>query len=246
MNFEPMRVMRPREQVEGQLRSAIISRKFEQGTRLPSEAELATMFGVSRTTIREALRTLASDGLVQKVPGAAGGSFVSAIDHTSLSQQIGDGVATVLRIGSLTPAEIFQVRRLLEVPTVGLAAENRTEAQLESLRECVDEVASLNAGDPRIRALDIKFHSIIAESSDNRLLSAIVSALMKAVGMLDLLNLDEADEHSKVDYHHKIIEAIANKDANQAMDMMWKHMDELASIEVQPMFHDGTPFTESA
>ncbi|MCA3749647.1 MAG: winged helix-turn-helix transcriptional regulator, partial [Rubrobacter sp.] len=77
--FKPAPVRRAREQVESQLREAILSGTFRSGDRLPSELELAKSFGVSRTTVREALGSLASAGLISKVPGASGGSFVRRV-----------------------------------------------------------------------------------------------------------------------------------------------------------------------
>ena len=80
-NHPLQRVLRPREQVERQLREAIYAGRFAPGQKLPSEADLGKLFAVSRPTVREALRSIAAAGLIRTVPGAQGGSFVSSLDH---------------------------------------------------------------------------------------------------------------------------------------------------------------------
>ena len=130
MTFKPRPVSRAREQVEAQIREAILSGTFQRGDRLPSEAELASDFAVSRTTVREALRSLAAAGLISKVPGATGGSFVQAIDYRGLGSLIGESIENSLRLGSIDFDEVIHVRRLLEVPSAGLAAINRTESDI--------------------------------------------------------------------------------------------------------------------
>src|ERR1700689_745140 len=82
--FAPIPVLRPREQVEEQIRAAILSGLLDVGSKLPSEAVLANQFSVSRTTVREALRSLATKSLIEKIPGPAGGTFVRKVDHWSL------------------------------------------------------------------------------------------------------------------------------------------------------------------
>jgi len=74
--FRPNAVQRPREQIESQIRQAILSGSLEHGERLPSESALAEQFNVSRPTVREALSALKESGLITKSAGARGGSFV--------------------------------------------------------------------------------------------------------------------------------------------------------------------------
>src|ERR1700733_6789225 len=88
--FRAHRVMRPQEQVESQVRKAIPDGEFRPADRLPSAASLARNLGVSRSTVREALRAPSDAGLITTFPGAAGGSFVEAVDHQSLSQRFGE------------------------------------------------------------------------------------------------------------------------------------------------------------
>lgn len=238
MNFDPVPIRRPREQVETQLRSAIIEGTFKNGDRLPSEMDLASRFNVSRTTIREALRSLANEGLLRKIPGASGGSFVTAVDHNSLSTQIKDGVSTVLRLGTVSMPEILQVRNFLEIPASGLAAQSISNAHLDVLRNCIDDVKNLELGDPRVAEIDAQFHSVIASASENRMLSAFVCALHDATRPANYLHFTEADGRETVLQHIAIVRALSRGDANEAQKAMREHLEYLERMPVNPQYAD--------
>jgi DNA-binding FadR family transcriptional regulator len=228
--FEPQPVRRPREQVEAQLREAILDGHFQQGERLPSEVELAARFTVSRTTIREALRSLAVDGLVRKVPGAAGGSFVLAIDHHALGGQLRDSVGTILRLGSVSMEEVREVRRLLELPAARLAARHSTPEQVQELRNFVDEVKRLPLADPLIDDMDVSFHSLIAEGSRNRLLFSFISALHQVMRPVRFLEFSERTGRETVLQHIGIVRALEQHDEDAAEAAMATHLEYLETL----------------
>jgi len=228
--FDPKPVKRPREQVESQLREAILEGHFQQGEKLPSELDLSARFGVSRTTIREALRALASDGLIRKVPGAAGGNFVMAIDHHALGGQIRESVETILRLGTVTMEELLQVRQFLEVPSASLAARNRSEEQLAELRRFVEDVKGLPLADPRIEDLDVSFHSVIAEASGNRMLLSFVSALHQVTRPVRYLDFSESAGRETVRQHIEIVKAIEEGNEDAAAEAMRTHLEYLGTL----------------
>ena len=131
--FVAVPVRRLREQVEEQIREAIRSGQLAIGARLPSEIALANSFSVSRTTVREALRSLAARGLISKAPGSGGGSFVKSVDHWSLGHIVREGVEHLVQMGTIETAEASSVRKILEVPAVRMAAENASEGDLDAL-----------------------------------------------------------------------------------------------------------------
>jgi GntR family transcriptional regulator, transcriptional repressor for pyruvate dehydrogenase complex len=133
------KVLRPRQQVENTLRKAVLSGQLVTGQRLPAETELARQFSVSRPTIREVLSALETQGLIRKIPGAGGGSFVQTVDHTALGRVVQESVHNVLRLGCVSFDEVAIVRQYLEVPSVILAAAHRTEEDLVELRQIVRE-----------------------------------------------------------------------------------------------------------
>jgi DNA-binding FadR family transcriptional regulator len=228
--FEPQPVQRPREQVESQLRKAILDGAFTQGDKLPSEVELANQFGVSRTTIREALRSLATGGLIRKLPGATGGSFVMTIDHRALGGQIRDSVQTILRLGTVTMDELLKVRRFLEIPSAELAAASRTDEQLARLKSLVDEVKQLPLGDDNVETLDVSFHSLIAEATQNRLLSAFIGALHEVTHPVRYVEFSDEAGRQTVLQHIGIVKAIEAKDPDTAGQAMEEHLDYLEGL----------------
>jgi DNA-binding FadR family transcriptional regulator len=227
MTFKPKPVSRAREQVEAQIREAILSGVFKRGDRLPSEAELASEFSVSRTTVREALRALASSGLISKMPGATGGSFVQVIDYRSLGSLIADSIGNTLRLGSINYDEVAQVRRLLEIPSAGLAAVNRTESDVELLDRIISQEKGLTVEDPEVPPLDISFHSAVAEASKNRVLASFVSALHSAIEPVLAVNLTPEIGQTTVRQHEAIVNAIVDENTEAATNAMEEHLSYL-------------------
>src|SRR5689334_9877687 len=112
--FTAKQVTRPRAQVEQQIREAILGGLFSPGEKLPPETQLAEQFGVSRPTVREALGSLVTAGLIRKVPGVAGGSFVNSVTPDSLSAMLSESMDTIVRLGSLDIDELPSMPRVLE------------------------------------------------------------------------------------------------------------------------------------
>lgn len=225
-------VQRPRQQVENQIREQIRNGTLATGEKLPTEAELAESFGVSRTTVREALRTLVADGLLEKMPGAGGGSFVRKLDHQAFGVDLGQDIENLLRVDSIEHREAAEMRRMLEAPAVRLAAKNRTKDDLETLNQVLEEEKALTYDDPAVPGLDIRFHSAISEASGNRILAAFVAALHQVTEPVHHLNLNEEVGKSAFRQHVKIVKAIEKGDGKAAETAMLAH---LAYLEEQSL-----------
>jgi len=231
MPFSPEPVRRPREQVERQLRDAIVSSTFKRGERLPSEAELSREFQVSRSTVREALRVLVSEGLISKVPGAGGGSFVQSVDHESLTSLISGSLETILKFGSLTMDEINHVRRMLEVPAARLAAQNRTSDQVAEFTRLIDrqnEMMSRPSGDardPELFELGQSIFTLVAEASGNRLLASFVSAMSGVTIPVYMRDLPAEDAAAARDLTGVLVDAIIRGDADKAAAAVTSQLD---------------------
>lgn len=230
MTFRPSPVRRAREQVETQLREAILSGTFRRGDKLPSEVELAGSFSVSRTTVREALRALASEGLISKASGATGGSFVRVVDHQSLGALLGESLENTLRFGSIDHEEVARVRKLLEIPSARLAATNCTDDDLELLNYILARQKGLTVESPEVPNLDVNFHTAIAEASKNRVLSSFVSALHRVTRPMLFLDLSPEVGKNTVVQHAAIVRAIADGGAEDAANAMQEHLDYLDSV----------------
>ncbi|TCI96396.1 FadR/GntR family transcriptional regulator [Aeromicrobium sp. IC_218] len=218
------KVLRPRQQVEETIRAAILSGELKSGEMLPPEAELARQFSVSRTTLREALRVLSSQHLIVKVPGAGGGSFVQAVDHHSLGAVMIDSVDNLLALGTIEFREVAEVRQLLEVPSVRLAAGNRTAEEVAGLTDIVERQKAASVDDPDIPDLDRQFHTLIAQASGNRVLASFVAALHHATEPVHYLDLSPDVGRETVKQHRAILRAIEQQDADAGEHAIVEHL----------------------
>ncbi|MEU2686859.1 FadR/GntR family transcriptional regulator [Streptomyces hygroscopicus] len=211
--------------MEQQIRDAILEGHFAQGEKLPPETELARQFGVSRPTVREALGALVSAGLIRKIPGMAGGSFVNTVTPDSLSRMLSESVDTILRLGALDVLELTEVRRVLEVPAARMAAQHRTESQLDELRSVVERQRTTTIDDPDIPGYDLAFHTTIGQASGNRLLAAFIAAVHDATHPAQYLDVTKEVGRRTVKQHMAILTAIESGDEEAAAEAMQSHLD---------------------
>jgi GntR family transcriptional regulator, transcriptional repressor for pyruvate dehydrogenase complex len=225
--FSPERVLRPREQVEQQIKRAIFAGQFAQGAKLPSEAELSERFSVSRATVREALRSLAALGLISKVPGATGGSFVRSVNHEALGETMRESMDNILRLGTIEIHEVSALRVLLEVPSAQLAARHRGPEHIEQMRSILYSQRDATWKDPQIPGYDVAFHRTVAEASGNRVLLAFVTALHLASQPVRFLELSPEVGKLTVRQHLAVFKAIEDQDPEAAGAAMQEHLDYL-------------------
>ncbi|MGV9863396.1 FadR/GntR family transcriptional regulator [Rhodococcus koreensis] len=217
-------VLRPRQQVEETIKAAILSGELQSGEMLPPEAELARQFNVSRTTLREALRVLSSQHLINKVPGARGGNFVQSVDYRSLGTVMTEAVDNLLTLGSIRFDEVADVRQQLEVPAVRLAAANRTDDDLAELSNIVGRQKSASVDDPEIPDLDRQFHTLIARASGNRVLASFVATLHHATEPVHYLDLSPEVGRETVRQHGAILRAIKNQNPDAGEKAIVEHL----------------------
>src|SRR5919201_5810973 len=121
--FAPVAVARASSAIADQIRTAIVTGQLGQGDRLPPERELAEQFGVSRVTVRDALRGLEAMGLIDVRVGARGGAFVTAPTGAVVGQTMSD----MLLMQAVSPEDIVEARLIVELGTVTLATARATE-----------------------------------------------------------------------------------------------------------------------
>jgi len=211
------------QQVADQLRELILSGSLSSGDRLPPEADLAANFGVSRSTVREALRVLASRDLIQTTRGTTGGTFVSSVRHDQVSDYLETSIGLMSGSDSVSVAEMLEARELLEVPSARLAAERRDEEHLASLREALERDSTTRRG--RQFREDRNFHALIVVAGGNRLLSTMTEPLFRVL-QAKFLSPDLSETYwKKVDRdHERIVAAIADGDGDAAAAAMHDHL----------------------
>jgi DNA-binding FadR family transcriptional regulator len=221
------RVRKAYEQVYDQLRELIVSGEVQRGERLPNETVLAREFGVSRGTVREALRILAAQNLIRTAKGAGGGSFVTlpTVDH--ISEFLQANISLLSDVENVELGEFLEARDLLEVFAARLAARRHTEADVERMRQTiVDDPLSLTA-EGRF-AHNKEFHSAVLGASGNTLLcisaQPIFSILQTNLSRTKL----ESDFPVRVnDHHREILDAIETGDGAAAEKRMHEHLEYL-------------------
>ena len=169
------------ETVVEQLRIDILSGRREVGSKLPRESDLARLFGVSRTAIREALRVLELQGLVHVYHGYGGGMFVKALDDRPLA----DAFRTSLQAGRTSIGDVYEARLVLEPMLTRLAIERGGQALVDQLAANVERCHEVLDQAQLRRALDMNFHFILADCSSNAVLGSMVRSLWTFVADVD-------------------------------------------------------------
>ena len=218
------RVRKAYEQVSDQLRSLIMNGEVAPGQRLPNEAALAAQFGVSRATIREALRVLSTQNLIRTAKGASGGSFVTlpSVDH--ISEFMTANINLLSQTENVTLDEFLEARELLEVPAARMTARRHDSDALAQLKAAIpDEPLTLGSEEQFVHNRD--FHSTLVVASGNTLL-AIAAQPVFSVLQTNLKRSSLGREfHETVNHDHRaILRALEAGDSEAAGDEMGRHL----------------------
>jgi GntR family transcriptional regulator, transcriptional repressor for pyruvate dehydrogenase complex len=230
------------EQVADAIRACMQSEGLAPGDRLGREEDLARQFGVSRPTLREALRLLSSSHLVRASKGPGGGIFVAATPEEGIGRTVSASVASMLQTQSITIDELLETRMLFEVPLVGLAAQRATDEDVARLHALLDE-AERNVDDAAlIGEVDERLHRMISELAGNRLAAAFNAWVVEVLQPpLRALVAPAVVESVIVEQHRDIVRAIERGDPAAAERAMREHLvyvrDLVAAIEAA----DGGP-----
>jgi len=213
------------ELVAERLRQRVVHGELQPGERLPNEAVLATDYGVSRATVREALRVLATQSLIRTSKGAGGGSYVTLPSVNGVSEYVQSSISLLADADDVTLEELLEARELLEVPAARLAAERRTEEELERLRDAIPD-EPLRLGTQRQFVYNQDFHLAVIDGCRNALL-AIAAQPVFAVLQRNLARSKLGPKfHRAINEHHRAITAaIDAADADQAGAEMQGHLE---------------------
>jgi DNA-binding FadR family transcriptional regulator len=209
-----------------QVRMLITDGRLRAGDRLPSERELCERFGVSRVTVREALRVLEAGGLVEIRVGARGGAFVT----TPTSARIGEGLADLLRLSPLTLADMAEARLALECGIVPLVVERATPDDIVDLESiCARQLAAIG-DEASYGALAMEFHLRVAACTHN---PALVVLLQTLHGPLrtstpDASSVAASDAGTVAgtngDEHQRFVDAVKRRDVDAAAAIVREHL----------------------
>lgn len=216
------------QQVADQLRDLIISGELGPGDRLPIEGNLSATFGVSRSTVREALRSLAAQNLVYTSRGVAGGTFIADTSPQVLAAYLETGLSLLNGSDAITSAELLEAREMFEVPATRLAAARRTPEQLKEMHEAIErEVASTDRGSTFEH--NTLFHTAVLEAAGNRLAEVMISPIFGLIRSRFLADAASVRFWKEIDNEHStILGHIEAGDGDAAGDAMRDHLRRLS------------------
>lgn len=224
--FKAVSLNRVSQAIVEQIKLLLRQGRLKPGDRLPSERELCERFGVSRVTVREALRVLEAGGLIEIRVGARGGAFVTS----PTSQQVGEGLADLLNLSPLTASDVTEARQVFELGIVPLVVERATDDDITALRDMVrGHQAALERGEYAM-SMSADFHVRVAACTHNPAIETLVQSfhgpllmsLLEAQVVAPLMGRRGCEEH------HAFIDAIAARDAERALSIMREHLQRTA------------------
>jgi GntR family transcriptional repressor for pyruvate dehydrogenase complex len=231
--LRPVRKTTVVDDIIGQIKGMIRGQRRGGDRRLPSERALATQLGVSRPSVREALRTLELMGVVDTKHGS--GTELAGSGSNVLETPF----QFLLALDQPSVAEFHETRLLLEVHLAARAAERRTDGDLKEMEAALREMKAHLRSPREVTDPDVRFHQAIAAAAHNRILERIMNSLRR--NLTELMNVawpGQPDMASSWAIHEKIFRAIRARNSRRAAAAMERHMemmaDELRRVRLSP------------
>jgi GntR family transcriptional repressor for pyruvate dehydrogenase complex len=223
--LEPVRRRKIYAEVASQIHRLIADGRLKPGDRLPAERELAGMLGVSRTSVRDAIRILELQGIVE--PRQGEGTLVTK----DPVEGVVNPLAGVLAISDDLTADLFDLRKIIEPALARVAALRATEDDLEALEEIIARQAGrVRAGEIAIEE-DTEFHYRLATVSKNRVVPRVMDVLMNLLRESRARSLQGKRRSEKsLEGHRRILDAIRRRDGEEAALSMQQHIEEIEAI----------------
>ena len=220
--FATLTVPKASDVLAAEVRERILSGEFPEGSCLPPERLLVEQTGLSRATVREALRILEVENLLRIRPGRGGGAFVNLPDRESLAST----VHLVIRGQGIRLEALHETREAIEPACAALAAKHRTEADLADLDAVHAELVEAGEDIPRFLRANIRWHTSMARAGRNELLIGMMTALSQTIyAATDVQHfMDAAIRQVTAQAHLKIAEAVREGDSAAAMRRMNRHV----------------------
>jgi GntR family transcriptional repressor for pyruvate dehydrogenase complex len=224
--FDSVGSGRSSDNIASQIQRVIFEGRLHIGQRLPNERDLGQIFGVSRSTVREAIRQLEAGGLVEVRRGITGGTFVAE----PKVGRLGVILAALMRFQQVSQADFVEFRLGFEPESARLAAQRRTDAQAEelvALAEVIGKDANSSAPWEQFVEDDIAFHEMVATASGNPIRVAVMLAVHQAFRQSSLsISRYDRSEWRQQQYHglRGIAEAIRLRQSGLAYRRMRRHL----------------------
>ena len=215
-------------QIAEQLREAIVSGKFKIGERLPTEDDLAQRYGVSRPSVREALKRLAAQNLVRAKRGPSGGNFVVQPSYEELAESLSGAATLLVGMGALGIDEIIEARRSLQGSCLALAAQNATPEHIRNLETALSHQQDPDISDEAFCQADVAFHRALVDATGNGMLRFVMYTVIEA--LIPVTNMVVTVVRQRRDIlalHQEMLEHLRVGDADALQQTMDKLLDYL-------------------
>lgn len=232
--FEPVHDNRAlSEKIIAQISDALVAGELKPGDRLPPERELAEQFGVSRTVIRDAVKTLAGRGILHVKHGA--GIFVTTSEENAIGRL--GALSDILPLQGVSLRDLFEIRKVLEAEGAEWAARRRNDYHLKRLRGILKDAYRNSENIEVLSERDAQFHVAIAEASQNLVLVRVMLTLLDllAQSRRESLSIPGRAKLSLKD-HERIVEEIEAQRHEGARETMLEH---LTSVESAVLAESG-------
>ena len=219
--FSSIKTTRASEEISKQIKTAIFSDRLKTGDRLPSEMKLAEIFKISRTTVREALRTLEKEGFLIIKQGMKGGSYIREADFSPIVNSI----THMLKLKRVTLGNLTEARLIIEPEISKIAALKSNKQDIKAMEEALSGLRKVVEKKERSTATNIHFHRIIGESCKNPVLYFINNSLLNLLQEnLSRLYMELESNRFLLEQHIQLYEAIKARDPEKAYSEMRKHI----------------------
>jgi len=201
-------------QIADEIRALILAGRLTADDRLPGEQELAARFGVSRPTVREALKRLAAQNLIRTRRGATGGNFVNRITWSEAHEQLVTAATLLMSVAPVSPDAVAEARLTLLSACVLLAAERRQDRHLAAMSAEIAVQQDPGTTDEEFCASDVRFHRALVEAADNPLISFQMAGVIEAIQpLLNMITYRGRDRAAIAAGHGRIRAALEARDA---------------------------------
>ena len=216
--YEPIARQKTYELVAERLLGLISSRRLDPGDPVPSERDLVDLYRVGRSSVREALRMLESQGVIRSGPN---GSFRVAEFGSTLDTSLG----FLLSVDAADVGELFETRRILEGEAAALAASRRTKAQLRAMADAIAQMEDGLDSEERFITADLRFHLLVAQATRNRVLLHLMDAIRALLqrSLSSSYHIQGSPERA-IEMHRLILEAVEGRRPEQARQRMQEHV----------------------
>lgn len=224
MSIEPIKKISVVEQALDKIYDLIVAQDLKTNDRLPPERELSKMLGISRNSLREAIRVLDVLGIIRVDQGSG-----TVIDVTKVSDAVTRHLSFALMLNRDKLKELFEARLVIETECAGLAAERATPDEIAELRATYAKLVEFCAERPKGIQYELSLHELIVKASHNAVLEKILSSLRQILKESRETTVpSNGVTPATVEAQEKIIDAISGHDQAMARSLMYEHIAAVA------------------